>query len=223
MSTAISRRRLATLLAVPLGAAALRRSGLVAQGNQAIEPTDGSATLGTPAGLCLPATPISQDDQEALMPESCLRGPVPVTLQIAAIGVDAPVEILETVGGVMQQPSDEVHVAWYKETARLGELGNMLLAGHFNWWGVPEAVFFNLGAARAGDKVVLRDEEERAYTYDVEWVRQESNLAPPAEAVLGMTTYEAVTLITCGGQWDGSISEYDERTVARARRVVALA
>jgi hypothetical protein len=34
-----------------------------------------------------------------------------------------------------------------------------------------------------------------------------------------MTPYEAVTLITCGGEWDSSISEYDERTVARATRV----
>ena len=118
----------------------------------------------------------------------------------------------------MQQPSDEAHVAWYKETARLGELGNLLIAGHLNWWGFPEAVFFGLGTLRAGDTVVLFD-EETAYTYEVEWVRQESNLEPPAEEVLGMTAYEAVTLMTCGGQWDSSISEYDERTVARAKRL----
>jgi len=67
--------------------------------------------------------------------------------------------------------------------------------------------------------VVLLDDEETAYAYEVEWVRQESNLEPPAEEVLGMTAYEAVTLMTCGGQWDSTISEYDERTVARARRV----
>jgi len=119
----------------------------------------------------------------------------------------------------MQQPSDEAHVAWYKETARLGELGNLLIAGHLNWWGFPEAVFFGLGTLREGDQVVLLDEEENAFTYEVEWVRQESNLEPPAEEVLGMTAYEAVTLMTCGGQWDSTISEYDERTVARARRV----
>ena len=72
---------------------------------------------------------------------------------------------------------------------------------------------------REGDRVVLHDEAETAFTYDVEWVRQESNLEPPADDVLGMTTYEAVTLMTCGGQWDSSISEYDERTVARAARI----
>ncbi len=214
MTHTLTRRKLAALLTLPLGGTALVRSGLLAQADQVIEPRDGTPSGGTPTSLCLPATPGAGGDADA-----CPRGPVPVTLVIAAIGVEAPVEILETVGGVMQQPRDETHVAWYKESARLGEVGNLWVAGHLNWWGVPEAVFFNLGTLRAGDTVVLHDEAETAYTYEVEWVRQESNLDPPAEAVLGMTAYEAVTLMTCGGQWDSTISEYDERTVARAKRV----
>lgn len=76
--------------------------------------------------------------------ETCGRGAVPAVIRIATIGVDAPIEILETVQGVMQQPGDEVHVAWYKESARIGEIDNMLMAAHVNWWGFPEVVFFNL-------------------------------------------------------------------------------
>lgn len=215
MNRTLSRRKLAALLTLPLGGTALVRSGLLAQGDRVIEPLDGTPPGGTPASLCLPATPEAEAD-----PDACLRGPVPVTLVIESIGVEAPVEILETVGGVMQQPSDEVHVAWYKESARLGEVGNIHLAGHLNWWGHPEAVFFALGTLREGDSVVLFDEEETAFRYEVEWVRQESNLEPPAEEVLGMTAYEAVTLLTCSGEWDSSISEYDERTVVRAKRVI---
>jgi sortase (surface protein transpeptidase) len=238
-TTTFTRRRLAALLTVPLGGTALFRSGLLAQAGQVIEPIEGTPG-GTPTSLCLPGTPGAGNgegegdgdgqgsgqgngqgdgDPSTSAADECRRGPVPVGLRIEAIGVDAPVEILETVGGVMQQPSDEAHVAWYKESARLGETGNAWIAGHLNWWGHPEAVFFALGTLREGDTVVLLDEEENAYTYEVEWVRQESNLEPPAEDVLGMTPYEAVTLMTCGGQWDSSISEYDERTVARAKRV----
>jgi len=178
--------------------------------DQVIEPAE-ATPADLPTSLCLPPEPGDE-------PATCRRGPVPVALQIDAITVDAPIEILETVGGVMQQPSDETHVAWYKETARLGETGNLLLAGHLNWWGVPEAVFAHLGELRPGDQVILRDADETAYPYTVEWVRQESNLEPPAEEVLGMTSDAAVTLITCGGAWDSGISEYNERTVARARR-----
>lgn len=160
---------------------------------------------------CLPATPTAVSD-------TCARGPVPATLRIPAIGVDAPIEVLETVAGVMQQPSDEVHVAWYKESARLGEIGNLWVAGHFNWWGFPQAVFYDLKLLKEGDEVTLLDESETAFSYTVEWVRQESNLDPPRQEVLGMTDHEAVTLITCGGEWDNTISEYNERTVARAVR-----
>jgi sortase (surface protein transpeptidase) len=203
MATTLSRRRLAMLLPIAGLAATLRP--VSAQNLAEATPAD------LPTSLCLPPEP---DDDSA----TCRRGPVPVALQIAAIAVDAPIEVRETIGGVMQQPSDETHVAWYKETARLGETGNLLLAGHLNWWGVPEAVFFRLGELRPGDAVVLVDADTTAFTYTVEWVRQESTLAPPAEEVLGMTAYEAVTLITCGGEWNSSISEYDERTVVRARR-----
>lgn len=216
MTSTLSRRRLASLITIPVAGVALVRSGILAQGDQVIEPE------GTPGGtpdvnLCLPivdggATPADGSD--------CLRGAIPFTLRIEAIGVDAPFEILETVGGVMEQPSDEAHVAWYKETARLGETGNILVAGHVNWWGIPEAVFFNLGTLQPGDQVEILDEAGTSYLYEIEWVRQESNLEPPREEVLGMTDYEAVTMMTCSGQWNSEISEYDARTVARARRIM---
>lgn len=202
----LNRRQLAVLLTVSLGGTSVAAGTALAQ-DQVIEPVDA-----TPPSLCL-----SGEGDE------CVRGSVPATLEIEAIGIDAPIEILETVQGVMQQPSDEFHVAWYKEFARLGETGNMLLAGHVNWWGIPEAVFFNLGTLQEQDAVVLRDEAGTAYRYAIEWVRQESNLEPPREEVLGMTNYEAVTLMTCSGAWNSEISEYDSRTVARAILIDVIA
>jgi hypothetical protein len=35
-----------------------------------------------------------------------------------------------------------------------------------------------------------------------------------------MTDHAAVTLITCSGAWDSTISEYNARTVVRARHHV---
>jgi sortase (surface protein transpeptidase) len=213
-ATLLSRRRFAALVA---GSVGLLAAGVLAQDDeQAIEPVDGTPVAGD-ARPCLPATPAPAGDS------GCARGAVPATLRIEAIGVDAPVEVLETVGGVMQQPTDEIHVAWYKESARLGEIGNSWVAGHLNWVNTPVAVFSDLGLLREGDEVTLLDDDDNAFTYTVEWVRQESNLAPPTGEVLGMTDHQAVTLITCGGKWDNTISEYDQRTVVRARRVLDAA
>jgi sortase (surface protein transpeptidase) len=197
-------------LGLPLaGSIALGRSILALGGSPVATPE------ATPDRLCLPATPTAGGEA------ACERGAVPATLRIDAIGVDAPVEVLEVVGGVMQQPTDEVHVAWYKESARLGEIGNIWLAGHLNWWTTPIAVFTDLGLVREGDDVVLLDAEGNAHAYVVEWVRQESNLEPPREEVLGMTDHPAVTLITCSGEWNSDISEYDARTVVRATAVTS--
>ena len=183
--------------------------------------TLGTRTLAQPVGTpvadpvrpCLPATPAVDGET------GCERGAVPAALRIDAIGVDAPIEMLEVVGGVMQQPTDEVHVAWYKESARLGEIGNIWLAGHLNWWTTPVAVFTDLGLLREEDEIVLLDAAGTPNTYAVAWVRQESNLEPPREEVLGMTDHPAVTLITCSGEWNNEISEYDRRTVVRAVQV----
>jgi sortase (surface protein transpeptidase) len=204
----LSRRRLAAL-AVALPAAGVVGHAVAQDDEQTIEPADGTAgPPSAPASLCLP----SSDG-------GCERGPVPAALRIGAIGVDAPVEVLETVAGEMQQPTDETHVAWYKETARLGEAGNMVFAGHLNWWGVPEAVFYNLASLGTGDEVVVEGADGRAWTFAVEWVRQLSATEPPGEDVLGATSLPAVTLITCGGEWDSATSAYDSRTVVRANLV----
>ncbi len=133
--------------------------------------------------------------------------------------VDAPIQVLEAVAGVMQQPSDEIHVAWYKETARLGETGNFLLAGHLTWRGIPEAVFFtprrtaarglHRAPGRGGNRLHLRGGVGTA------------GIGPGAVGggSLGMTAAEAVTLITGGGEWDSASSASVARTVVRADRL----
>jgi len=204
---------------------------------------------GTPeARLCLPpdaGTPDASEDESAGAPtesaelaiadeadddgdeaeaeeanaDACVRGAVPARIAIEAANVDAEVEILETVAGVMEQPTGAEDVAWYKETARLGEPGNIVMAGHLNYWGVPEGVFFSLGALRAGDTIELTGDDDETLSYRVEWVRQEDATQPPSDDVLASTGAESLTLITCGGEWDPSVSEYNERTVARAVRI----
>lgn len=150
--------------------------------------------------------------------DTCVRGAVPMHIVIEAANVDAEIEVLETVAGVMEAPSGADDVAWYKETARLGEPGNIVMAGHLNYWGVPEGVFFSLNTLQEGDTIEVTGDDGEVVTYTVQWVRQEDSTQPPSDDVLDATGVESLTLITCGGEWDASISEYNERTVARAVR-----
>jgi hypothetical protein len=169
----------------------------------------------TGQGDATPATPSTEAE--------CLRGGLPERVVIEAANVDAEVETLEIIDGVMQQPTGPTMVTWYKETGRLGEPNNIVIAGHLNWWNVPEGVFFRLQDLQAGDSVEITGDDGRIYVYEVQWVRQESNLEPPAVDVIGPTEEPTLTLITCGGEWNADIAEYDERTVARAVQVDVIA
>lgn len=151
--------------------------------------------------------------------DSCVRGEVPARITIEPIGVDAGIEVLETVGGEMQQPTGPEDAAWYKESARIGEIGNIVIAGHLNWWNVPEAVFGRIATLRPGDTIVLIGEDGTEATYVVERVTQEDAFAEPAAEVIGNVDEPTLTLITCGGEWDAAESLYNERTVVRAVQV----
>jgi sortase (surface protein transpeptidase) len=194
---------------------------------QPIEPIDSTPEgppEGTPGGSpeadCFyPATP--EATPEGVLPGTpvaCARGEVPVHIRIEAIEVDAGIEILEIIGGEMQQPTGADDVAWYKESARLGERGNVLLAGHLNFWGVPEGVFFKLEILKQGDVVELEGENGDPYRYVVDWTEPFPSDEEPPEEALGQTGEEAITLITCGGEWVTERAEYDHRTLVRAYR-----
>ncbi|MDQ3540530.1 MAG: sortase, partial [Chloroflexota bacterium] len=176
----------------------------------------------TPGADCLfPATPAATPGatpSAASTPVACARGAVPVTITIPVIEVDAGIEVLEIIGGAMQQPTNAEEVAWYKESARLGEGGNVLLAGHLNFWGVPEGVFYLLRQLQEGDAVELEGDDGEVYRYIVQWSEDFPSDQEPPEEALGQTEEEAITLITCGGDWNIGRAEYDHRTVVRAVR-----
>jgi LPXTG-site transpeptidase (sortase) family protein len=174
------------------------------------EPTE------TPVTAEATETPVSTPTSDE---GGCERGAIPQHLSVESAGIDADVEYLEIVDGLMEQPTGPDKVAWYKDTARLGESNNVVIAGHLNWWNVPEGVFFHLQDMQAGDQITVTGDDGMVYTYEVQTVTQESNLEPPGVNVIGPTDEPTLTLITCGGEWNADIAEYDHRTVVRAVQV----
>jgi LPXTG-site transpeptidase (sortase) family protein len=146
----------------------------------------------------------------------------PIAIKIERAQVDAEIEVTEIVQGVMQNPSGPFVVSWYKETARLGEFGNVVMAGHVDFWNVGEAVFYNLRDLKEKDLIEVTGTDKEVYTYEVDWVEnyQVAQLDPTKiEEIVGATEDENLTLITCGGPFDVNTGEYLERMVVRAHRV----
>jgi LPXTG-site transpeptidase (sortase) family protein len=144
----------------------------------------------------------------------------PVRLLIPAIGVDAPVTVkgLRS-GAVMDVPDGPEDVAWYNFTARPGMGGNAVISGHLDYHDYGAAVFWRLKELREGDIVEVRLADGSVLRYRVSLkLSYDARMAPVSE-IVGPTSKEVVTLITCGGTFDSGSRNYSDRLVVRAERI----
>lgn len=144
---------------------------------------------------------------------------IPANIQIARAQIDAEIETLNIVNGAMENPTGPWIVSWYQQTAELGEVGNVVLAGHVDYWNVGPSVFYNLRNLVADDEIVLTGENGTTYTYavvsnDVYGVQE--LVGGKLADVVSPTTSSVVTILTCGGEFDYVNGEYLSRTVVRA-------
>jgi LPXTG-site transpeptidase (sortase) family protein len=146
-------------------------------------------------------------------------GAVPVAISIPNAQVDAAVEEREIVDGVMQDPTGPWVVSWYKETPMLGAPGNTVMAGHVDYWDVGPSVFYNVGDLKEGDLITITGDNGKIYTYKVSWVKLYNADDAPIQEIVGPTDKRALTLITCGGEFDYTNGVYLQRTVVRANYV----
>ena len=142
----------------------------------------------------------------------------PVGLTVEAAGIDAGIEALRVVNGAMQDPTGPWVVAWYENLGALGRVGNIVMAGHIDYWNVGPSVFYNLSTLQPGAEIVVTGEDGKAYPYAVEWVQQFDSTSMPLDDVIGSTEDQTLTLITCGGAFDYVNGQYLQRTVVRANR-----
>ena len=147
----------------------------------------------------------------------------PVALQVPSVGVDAPIELGAVVDGAMQDPSGPWVVSWYDQLGKIGEGGNVVVAGHVDYWNVGPAVFWDVRTLPAGDIIRVVGEDGKNYEYAVQWIEryEAAGLTPEViqNDIVGDTGEETLTLITCGGTFDPATGEYNERWVVRANRV----
>ena len=150
-----------------------------------------------------------------------VQGVAPIALQVDSIGLDAPIELGSVVDGVMTNPSGPWVVAWYDGLGKIGEGGNVVMAGHVDYYTVGPAVFWDVRYLAPGDIVRVVGEDGQSYEYAVDWMQQYNvvtDLTPQViqQEIVGDTGEETLTLITCGGDFDPTTATYNQRWVLRA-------
>jgi sortase (surface protein transpeptidase) len=178
-----------------------------------------------PGPVILAATRVAATDEES-EPTPVPEGVAPIELQIDSVGVDAPIELGAVTDGAMQDPSGPWVVSWYDQLGKVGEGGNVVLAGHVDYYnagpdGTPgPAVFWNVRDLPAGDIIRVVGEDGKNYEYAVQWTQAyaAAELTPDViqSDIVGDTGEETLTLITCGGDFDPVTGEYLQRWVVRA-------
>lgn len=139
-------------------------------------------------------------------------------VQISSIGTNAPmVRVGLDRNGNMVTPNSAKDIAWLDNGSFPGPTRNAILAGHVNWKGAQGSLA-RLKSANAGD-VVRIGLDGKVYTFSIVWVRQVDPDNANVEELMGPTDVDAVTLVTCGGNFNRQTRHYEERIVARAELV----
>jgi LPXTG-site transpeptidase (sortase) family protein len=130
------------------------------------------------------------------------------------LGVDSP---LVSVGllpdGQMQTP-DFGLAGWYDLGPRPGDPGPAVLAAHVDSKDGPD-VFYRLRELTAGDEVTVHT-DTGATTFVVESSEQVNKDALPTGRIWNDTDEPVLRLITCGGEFDRSISSYHDNIIVYA-------
>ena len=182
-------------------------------------PTTGGSRMGP---VVMAASRVAAPESE---PEpEVIAGVAPIALQVEKFGIDAPIEVGSVVDGVMLDPSGPWVVSWYDQLGKIGEGGNIVMAGHVDYYTVGPAVFWNVRDLVPGDVVRLVGEDGQSYEYSVDWMQQYNvitDLTPEViqNDIVGDTGQESLTLITCGGDFDPTTATYNQRWVLRANLV----
>lgn len=143
---------------------------------------------------------------------------VPMRLQIPAIGVSAPIELLGlTSTGAMEAPEGWWDAGWYRYGPLPGQTGNSVIAGHLDSTTGP-ALFWRLGALGSGDKVDVTLSNGQTEDFVVQRQVSYSDSNAPLKEIFGPATTADLNLITCGGIWNPFQHNYSNRTVIYARK-----
>ncbi|MEX1093939.1 MAG: class F sortase [Acidimicrobiia bacterium] len=145
-------------------------------------------------------------------------GQMPVRVTIGRIGVEAnvvPYGVNERTGE-MDVPGNVEDVAWYKHGPSPGAQGSAVLAAHVDLAGQGPGVFFDLRELDPGDliEVGYEDGTQRSFVVEARTTYLKDEL--PLQTVFSRRGPPVLTLITCGGGFDSSLSSYDSNVVVYA-------
>ncbi|MFG2057349.1 class F sortase [Micromonospora sp. NPDC048930] len=142
----------------------------------------------------------------------------PVSLSVPAIKVTAPITpVGQARDGSVDVPPLTQHnqTGWYDRGAVPGEPGRAIIVGHVDTKSGP-AVFYHLRDLKPGDRIEVTRSDRSVVTFTVDTVEYFDKANLPADRVYGDSGPAELRLITCGGEWLGGRTGYQDNVIAFA-------
>ncbi|MET8834832.1 class F sortase [Micromonospora sp. NPDC004540] len=143
---------------------------------------------------------------------------LPVRLAVPAIKVTAPVTPVGQArdGSIDVPPLTQHHqTGWYNRGAVPGEPGRAIIVGHVDTKSGP-AVFYRLHDLKPGDRIEVTRKDRSVVAFKVDTVEYFDKANLPADRVYGDSGPAELRLITCGGDWVGGRTGYQDNVIAFA-------
>ncbi len=145
--------------------------------------------------------------------------PQPLTLSIPKLHVEGLIESATLDEKKrMDMPTDYNKLGWYINGPKPGEVGNAVIAGHFDKPGGP-AIFYNLENLDKGDEIEVFDKKGQKQKFIVTDKKIYDAKDFPIDTVFGQSNEKNLNLITCDGIFDKNEKNYEKRLVVFTRLV----
>ncbi|MFF0878559.1 class F sortase [Micromonospora aurantiaca (nom. illeg.)] len=142
----------------------------------------------------------------------------PVRLAVPAIKVNAPVTpVGQAKDGSVDVPPLTEHdqTGWYDRGAVPGDPGRAIIVGHVDTKSGP-AVFYRLRSLKPGARIQVTRADRSVVTFKVDSVEYFDKANLPAARVYGDSGPAELRLITCGGEWVGGRTGYQDNVIVFA-------
>lgn len=142
----------------------------------------------------------------------------PRVIRIAKTNTEARILPLGiAVSGALKAPGNIFDAGWYKDSAKPGEEGAMVIDGHVSGPTKP-GIFKKLGTMAKGDKIEIERGDGQTFSYTVKDVKvfDADKLDMSSVMVPYVPGKQGLNIITCGGKFNPETQKYEQRTVVYA-------
>jgi sortase (surface protein transpeptidase) len=168
------------------------------------------------------ATSIPASAAKPIHTVKALAKSTPTRVDIAAIGVDAPIFAsgVDKNGDLAVPPlSHPYRTNWYKDGPTPGQVGNAVILGHVDSKKVGAAVFYRLGQLTKGNRIDVTRSDGTVAVFQVTGVALYAKTKFPATLVFAPAATPGLRLITCGGSFDAKAHTYRGNIIVTAEMV----